>query len=81
MGGHSGYKVVGPNGSSLFLPAAGYNYGSSPTFVGSDGLYWSRSLYLGDQWSAYSLLFNSGDCDWDYGLRRNGQSVRPVLAP
>lgn len=24
MDGHDGYKVVGPNGNSIFLPAAGY---------------------------------------------------------
>lgn len=79
MGGHDGYKVVGPNGNSLFLPAAGYRNGSSSYGVGSSGDYWSRSLYLGGQWSAYYLDFNSGDVDWLFGYRSFGRSVRPVL--
>ncbi|MCD8303544.1 MAG: hypothetical protein LUC86_01770, partial [Prevotellaceae bacterium] len=28
-GGHAGYKVTGPNGNSIFLPAAGWRYGTS----------------------------------------------------
>lgn len=78
MGGHSGYKIVGPNGSSLFLPAAGYRYGSSSDSVGSVGAYWSRSLSTSLDYSAYILRFNSGSVVWS-GSRYFGRSVRPVL--
>ena len=33
------------NGKSLFLPAAGYRWDSNLYLVGSDGNYWSSSLY------------------------------------
>ena len=68
-----GYKVTGPNGNHIFLPAAGYRYGSS---LHGAGFYWSstpdESIY------AYYLYFSSGGqyvgwSDRDYGL-----SVRPV---
>ena len=39
----NGYKVTGPNGNSIFLPAAGYR-GSGPTYpAGEDGLYWTNT--------------------------------------
>lgn len=79
MGGHNGYKVVGPNGNSLFLPAAGCSFGMGSESVGSYGYCWSRSLYLGDQWGAYYLSFYSVNYGWDYNTRRTGRSVRPVL--
>lgn len=81
MGGHDGYKVVGPNGSSLFLPAAGYRYDSSSVLVGTVGYYWSRTLCAGTGCFAYVLYFNSGDVDWSINDRYYGWSVRPVLAP
>ena len=37
----NGYKVTGPNGNRIFLPAAGSNSLSSPTIVGKDCDYWS----------------------------------------
>ena len=40
----NGYMVTGPNGKTLFLPAAGSYEGSSNYYEGSDGAYWSRSL-------------------------------------
>ena len=43
LNGVNGYRVTGPNGNSIFLPAAGYRY---RTAVGSRGyycLYWSGS--------------------------------------
>ena len=40
----NGYKVTGPNGNSIFLPAAGYK-GAGPTYpAGEDGLYWTNTL-------------------------------------
>ena len=36
-----GYLVTGPNGNSIFLPAAGQRDGTSLTNAGSSGYYWS----------------------------------------
>ena len=77
-GGHAGYKVTGPNGRSIFLPAAGYRYGSSLLNAGEYGYYWSSSLGTSDSSSAGSLDFNGGDHNvLDY-YRYYGHSVRSV---
>lgn len=74
----SGYRVTGPNGRSIFLPAAGVRDGSSSYFVGSNGVYWSSSLYTDYPYFAWRMNFYSGDyCMLNY-LRFNGLSVRPV---
>ncbi len=77
QGGKSGYKVTGPNGKSIFLPAAGYRYGSSLDGAGEYGHYWSSSAFDGTR-SAYNLSFDSsGHCVY-WGRRYYGFSVRPV---
>ena len=58
--GIDGYKVTGPNGNSIFLPAAGYRFGTELHSRGLNGCYWSGSLSEGSQIYAYSLYFNSG---------------------
>ena len=73
-----GQKVTGPNGNSLFLPAAGYRYDSSLNFAGSTGYFWSSSLYESDSYDAWLVNFGSGDVDWRNGGRCIGRSVRPV---
>ena len=78
--GVEGYKVIGPNGNSIFLPAAGHRNGSSFYRAGSDGYYWSSTPDGFDDISAYRLYFCSG-YHYMYGFdpRYRGQSVRPVL--
>ena len=77
--GVNGYKVTGPNGNSIFLPAAGYRNGEGAYYRGSAGYYWSSSLYSDDSYGAYGLGFDSGNRGWGYyGYRYCGQSVRPV---
>ena len=77
--GVNGYTVTGPNGNSIFLPAAGYRNGSDLGNAGSTGCYWSSSLSTYHSSNALNLSFDSYgvDCDTDY--RCYGQSVRPVL--
>ena len=79
QGGHNGYKVTGKNGKSIFLPAAGYSYGTSPDDVGEEGSYWSSTPYESFNYRAYLLYFDSSRhlVDWDY--RFDGRSVRPVV--
>ena len=76
--GVNGYKVTGPNGNSIFLPAAGSRYGTEAYNRGSVGFCWSSSLYSNYSYDAYYLYFHSSNYDWDYGSRCCGYSVRPV---
>lgn len=77
--GKNGYKVTGPNGNSIFLPAAGRRYGSSLEYAGSNGYYWSSTPYDGnDDNNAYYLYFCDGQGVY-YDGRGIGRSVRPVL--
>ena len=75
--GVSGRKFTGPNGGSVFLPAAGGVWGGQLYGVGSWGYYWSSTPI--DEGRAYGLFFDSGLAYW-YGWngRDGGQSVRPV---
>ena len=72
-----GYKVLGPNGKSISLPAAGYRGCSgSVGGVGSYGHYWSSTPYDSDY--AWNLHFLSDGVDMGDGSRCNGYSVRLV---
>ena len=76
--GVKGRKVTGPNGNSIFLPAAGCRGNTSLISAGSLGYYWSASPYS-DSYYAYYLNFRSDYYDWNYYVNRyNGQAVRPV---
>ena len=74
----NGTLVTGPNGNSIFLPAAGYRWGDSLRYEGTNGHYWSSSLYPSYSLYAYSLFFGSSYWDWGYSYRYYGQSVRAV---
>ena len=80
LNGVNGYKVTSKsNGKSIFLPAAGHRIGSSLNSAGSDGNYWSSSLYADSPYYAYYLLFNSSDVHrYNFDNRYYGFSVRPV---
>ena len=66
----------------LFLPAAGYRWGSELNYAGSYGLYWSRSLDPDYSKYAYNLSFYS-DLVWGNSAfyRSDGFAVRPVVLP
>lgn len=76
--GVNGFRVTGPNGNSIFLPAAGYRYISSGALdgVGSYGNYWSATP--GSASNGHSLDFGSSGCDRGDSNRAHGFSVRPV---
>ena len=76
--GVNGYTVTGPNGNSIFLPAAGCRYDSSLLSVGSYGDYWSSSLDTNSPYYAYYLSFFSDYVGWGNDNRCCGRSVRPV---
>lgn len=73
-----GYTVTGPNGNSIFLPAAGYRSDSDLNYAGSNGYYWSSSLGPSLSHFAYYLYFNSWSQDTDDYTRYLGRSVRAV---
>ena len=73
----SGYKVTGPNGNSISLPAAGYrSCDGSVGYVGSYGSFWSSTPDGSD--IAWCLNFGSGGVDVDNFSRCIGRSVRLV---
>ena len=80
QGGHKGYLVTSKtNGKSIFLPAAGWRYGTSTDGVGERGYYWSGTLSSWYSNNARSPYFNSSYRNTSYGNERSfGQSVRPV---
>ena len=77
--GVNGYKVEGPNGNSIFLPLAGYRYGSSLNGAGSSGHYWSSSPIGDIDNSVYDLYFSSVNYFMSYSYCYYGLSVRPIL--
>ena len=77
VNGVNGYKVTGPNGSSIFLPASGYRTEAEVDGRGSVAGYLSSSLCNHTDSGAYGLFFDDG-YGWSYGNRYYGFSVRPV---
>lgn len=80
VNGVNGNLVTGPNGNSIFLPAAGYRSSSSVTHEGRRGYYWSRTVDYAQAKCAYNLSFESGTPYFYPHMlgRRAGYSVRPV---
>ena len=76
--GVNGYKVTGPNGNSIFLPAAGYRNGTETNRSDSYGYYWSSSLYSDNCSNAYYFYFSSNNHIRSYSSRYYGRTVRPV---
>ena len=78
LNGVNGFLVIGTNGNSIFLPAAGY-IGGKAVDVGLCGRYWSSTLTERDRYYAYGLYF-SGETYSRYNLNRShGRSVRAVM--
>ena len=77
--GHNGYKVTSKkNGNSIFLPAAGGRYGTSPGTRGAYAFYWSATPKEGGTKEAYYLFFKDGRRGVVGCFRDSGRSVRPV---
>jgi hypothetical protein len=74
----NGYRVTGPNGNSIFLPAGGVRIGNASYAIGEFGYYWSSSLMIDSISEAHSIVFTptSKSCDSDFLYR--GRKIRPV---
>ena len=76
--GKNGYRVTGPNGKSIFMPAAGHYLVGFLHDADSYGHYWSGSLNTYNQRFAYDLDFDLGRVYASDNYRIYGRSVRPV---
>ena len=76
--GVAGYRLTASNGNSLFLPAAGFLYGSDHDCADSSGHYWSASLDTDIPYGARYFYFDSEDWGEGSGYRFSGASVRAV---
>ena len=74
----SDWELMEANGA-VFLPAAGYRYGTSVNFVGSNGYYWSA--WYSNSYRAWNVYFYDTNLYTDYyDYRSHGFSVRPVCS-
>ena len=78
----NGYKVTGPNGNSIFLPASGIFFYSGISTRDEEGVYLSSSLYeerrsLGCLY-ANNFSFSENGYRCSFTSRDYGYSVRPV---
>ena len=81
--GANGRRFTGPNGASIFLPAAGIRIEDDLENASSHGYYWSSSLYEPNtipnfSSRAWDLYFFIGDVFTTDAERFCGHSVRPV---
>ena len=76
--GVNGYKVLGPNGNSIFLPAVGFMTDGILLSAGRYGSYMLSSLHTNKSDFAYCMSFFSDILIQGQLSRENGQTVRPV---
>ena len=74
-----GQLVTGPNGNTIFLPAAGRRLADSLDNAGTGGFYLSRMVL--SNFHAFFLYLNSGGVSWSDWMRPYGGSVRAVRMP
>ena len=74
----NGFNVTGPNGNSIFLPAAGYHYDNMFSGAVVSGYYWSSSLSTDDARFGWSMDFSDGYFTMCEETRYYGESVRAV---
>lgn len=80
MDGVEGWLVTGPNGNTMFLPAAGSFEIEWIEDVGTYGNYWTRNLYRSSVNASELRLFNIDRVGWqiNFYYRSRGRSVRAV---
>ena len=76
--GVEGGKFTGPNGATIFLPAAGYRLRDYLHNTGKYGHYWPSTQHPSYRENAYFLYFNSGNAHWSSYPRSFASTVRPV---
>lgn len=76
--GMIGIKAVGPNGRSIFLPAAGGKVEKEKGGVGEIGMYWTSNRAYGFLYSASCMYFDQTECNIMEVYRYMGCPIRPV---
>ncbi len=76
--GVNGYLVVGPNGNSVFLPAAGEMESDSLESDNTDGWYWSSEPDDSIESWAMSLTFDKKEKEIQEMGKECGLTIRPV---
>ena len=74
----NGFRITGPNGNSIFLPAAGYMNGTLLDYAGNNGLYWGSTPFESNPIYSYGLGFLSSYQGYGIDHRYYGYSIRPV---
>ncbi len=77
--GTNGYKVTGPNGNQIFIPAAGEMTGKSCYSAQTNGYYMSASQSKEYDEPSYQLYFSTSDIEVTLNYKYVGRTVRPVL--
>ena len=73
-----GINVVGPNGNSIFFPAAGYRNTTFLKYPNEYGAYWT-STSGSDRYGAHALAFDEDGTRAGWGNGRYiGRTIRPV---
>ena len=76
--GMNGYKITGPNGNHIFVPAAGCFIANEIKMVGEYGMYFSYKM-CGDYVNfAYGFHFGIDYYELNWLYRAFGRSIRPV---
>jgi len=84
INGKIGRKFTGPNGKSIFIPAAGQHFRNEMCDEGSKAVCWLSTISedgLEDMDYANVFEFDDEDVDVDEESREYGLTVRPVIAP
>ncbi len=76
--GNNGYRVTGPNGKSIFLPASGCIVGKEIKYCGQFGYYWTGESKSKKSSFARELLIGIGEINIESGRKNVGRSIRAV---
>ena len=79
--GNKGYRIIGPNGNSIFLPICGYRFVSSLYDKGIKGEYWSSTPFTSNDQYAYALRFTEYNKMIGWCNRAYGRNIRAVYNP
>ncbi len=76
--GVNGRRFTGPDGATLFLPAAGFRWDGGFHYIGSEGWYLSSSFNSDSPFDAWDFYSRSDGYSLYYLVRSHGLSVRAV---
>ena len=74
----NGMLLIGPNGGSIFFPAAGDMWNNLKDNEGLSGSYWTSSLTPDIEKDAYGYDFTRTGFSYSYKYRSRGFTVRPI---